>query len=406
MARAAIMMRYKRAQRIVFPGLLKAYYRKDEPYDKHLVQDAKNLPDGLIWGSREHALYLWFLCIYMKGGINSQVAITQLSKLYTDHQWIFMPENLLGLDKLELRWVIEWLGTTLQEYGLGSNVEESKRTWVWNSVKLAKFWNSDPRDIFREAEKNAEASWQSYEAAKANYDALARLIIRKPGSTHETIMSQPNGFYGFQHKMVSMIIYFFIHAGILVSFPYPVPVDFHILRVLISTGILGIRKRTERRWGSRHWEFREKFLPYAREVTLRYVVEERANPQHLADVLWILSRSWCRHHPGNKSSVEKTRTARRRHITDLPVVWNASTERRYDRTCGRCPIENECRWNIPSSYYYVKGCIVLRSARIRPPQYKLLDVPVTSVRMNRRAYPKAVRRPPPVLADIHQSTFL
>lgn len=367
----SIVTRYNRAKNSLFPPLLSARAKKLPPYHKPLVQDAHNLPQGLTLGSREHALYLFFLCIYMKGGINSEVAIVQLSKLYIDCPEIFMPESLHGLEVYEIEWVIEWLGQTLSHYGLGSNVEDSKKSWVWNSVKLARFWNCDPRLLFSEAEQNADIAWQSYDAAKENYDSLCRRIMRRPGMSLEKMLSQPSGFYGFQHKMVSMIIYFYVHAGIIKSIPYPVPVDFHILRVLISTGVLSIRRRSSKRWGTRYWEYREKFLPHAREITLRYVVEERANPQHLADVLWLLSRSWCRHHPGNKSSVDKTRRGRKRVIKDIDVVWNKQSERRYDRTCGRCPVESMCSFNIPSSYYYVKGGIALRSRRANPPQYKL-----------------------------------
>lgn len=397
----------KRAAR-VFPLLYDRHQAKLEPYDEIIVQDAKYMPKGMVWGSREHALYLFFLCIYMKGGITSSSAITGLSRLYEAHPEIFLPENLLGLDEWEIAAVILWLGFKLQEFGLGVNVEESKTTWVFNSLKLARFWDSDPRKIFATSDKNAERAWSSYEAAKANYDCIGTVLMRKNNLSHERLMETPNGFYGFRHKMVSMIIYFYVDAGIISEIPYPPPVDFHVLRVLIATGVLRIRRFRKRRWGTRRWEYRERFLPAAREVTLQYVVMTRANPQRFAEALWLLSRNWCRHHPGNKSSVEKTRKARRRHITHPPLVWSKSAELRYDRTCGRCPVEHLCEWNIPSSYYYVKGAIALLSRRAKPAQLRLLDVPFLSVSSrngNGNGNGHRPTRELPVLEEVHPSLF-
>jgi hypothetical protein len=394
-------MDQKRADK-VFSLLYRRHEAKLEPYDKPIVQDVKYMPKGMVWGSREHSLYLFFLCIYMKGGIISSVAIINLSRLYEAHPEIFLPENLLGFEDHELEWVIEWLGQKLREYGLGVNVEESKMTWVWNSQKLAKYWDSDPRKIFVRSDEIAEETWHSYEAAKANFDALGTILMRKNNMTHEEFKESPNGFYGFRHKMVSMIIYFYDDAGIIKRIPYPLPVDFHILRVFFATGILKMKKNKKRKWRTHRWDYRERFLPYAREVALRYVVETKADPRILAECPWILSKTWCVQHPGNSSSVDKVNRARRRYITDLPVVWNEKTERRYDRTCGRCPVEHLCEWNIPSAYYYVKGAIVLRSRRAKPHQLKLLDVQVITPSNGNGHKSKKVL---PVLVEIHPSFF-
>lgn len=395
---------WRRAKQ-VFPPLCARHDAKLEPYHEPIVQDAEFLPKSLVWGSREHALYLFFLCIYMKGGITSSTAIQNLSRFYDAHPEAFLPENILDFEEYELEWTIEWLGRTLKEYGLGVNVEESKRTWVYNSLKLARFWNADPRTIFAVSDEKSDESWSTYETAKANYDAIGRILMRKNSLSHAELMNTPNGFYGFRHKMVSMIIYFYVHASIIRNIPYPPPVDFHVLRVLLSTGVLKMRKHKRRRWGTHRWEYRERFLPAAREVTLRYVVDTRVDPQQFAEALWLLSRNWCRHHPGNRSSVEKSRKARRRHITDLPVVWNESAEKRYDRTCGRCPVESLCEWNIPSSYYYVKGAIVCRSRRAVPPQLKLLAVPVVTLHRNGNGNGKHAPKALPVLKEVHPSLF-
>jgi hypothetical protein len=397
-----VKKRYGRAKRVVFPPILAAVKMRAYPFHQEIVQDAKYLPKDIVWGSREHLLYLFFLNIYMKGGINSAAAIISLSRFYAEHSWAFMPENILALETWEHVLFVEWLGWVLPQYGLGVNITEAKWHWFWNGLKLAKFWASNPLNLFSEVQENAERTWQSYRIAKHNYAHLCRRIIRKQGLSHEQLMESPNGFYGFQHKMVSMIAYFYVHAGAVKPFAYPVPVDFHILRVLIATGILtmrGMRKRA--------WQYREKFLPYAREVTLRYIVETGEDTQLLAEGLWLLSRTLCRWHPGNKSSVEKSNRARRRVITDTPFVWTAHTERLYDKSCAICPVEDHCKWNIPSSYYYVKGVILVREARSRPDntnrvQAKLFDVTPMPPHQNGHVQ----RRSLPVLEpSLHPSLF-
>jgi hypothetical protein len=74
--------------------------------------------------------------------------------------------------------------------------------------------------------------------------------------------------------------------------------------------------------------------------------------------------------------VEKARKARRRTITDIPFQWDIRLQDLYERTCGHCPVELECRWNIPSADYYVKGRIRLRQVRSVPvlTQIRLLDM--------------------------------
>lgn len=336
----------------------------------------------MIWGSREHALYLFILCIWMKGGIISAVAIEKLTKFYEVNPEMFLPENFLELTENELSWVSDWLRVELPKYGLGVNVEESRLTWIRNIRKLACYWDSDPRKIFAKSEIRAKSAWKSYRAAKATYDTIAKILVRKSSQTPEKFLDLPTGFFGFQHKMVSMLIYFYVHAGIISSIPYPVPVDFHILRVLFATGVLKMQENKKERWGTRMWDYRERFLKCAREVTLRYVVETRCDAEHFSEALWLISQVWCWQHPGNRAQVEKStkRKARKRRIRHPEWAWDDTNKRRYDTTCARCPVEEFCEWNIPSAYYYVKGVIKLHSRRERSAQPMLMpiDVPIRS----------------------------
>jgi hypothetical protein len=385
---------YKRARDGVFPSLLNARKEKRDPFADPLVQDAQYLP-GFTWGSLVHAIFLFLLEIYMKGGITSTTAIQQMTKLYNRHPELFDPNNFLNSSPGNEDEMMEKVSLALGNNGLGSNIEDSTKTWVRNMHKLARHWGGNPLLLFEEVNLKAEKTWKSYRIANKVYNNLCKKLMRKPSWSEEYFADNPFGFYGFQHKMVSMILYFYIHAGMVKPCAYPVPVDFHILRVLTSSGILripGLESGSEC--------YRESLLPYARKVTLRYVVDTGVASEHLADVLWLLSRSFCRRHPGNKSSVDKVRRGRRREITELPVVWTETAVRTYDRTCGRCPIENLCEWNIPSSNYYVKGKIRWRSERAKPPQLELLQMSPVKILKNGK-HNNGVREPK-VLEPIRQ----
>lgn len=406
MPASPVKMKYGRAKR-VFPPILEAVKAKRYPYHRPPVQDELYMPEGMQWGSREHRLYLFILCIWMKGGITSDAAIKALSRFYADYPEVFLPENYTGLEKYELLWVIDWLGWILPQYGLGVNINEAKQHFVWNLLKIGKHWGCDPLNLFEDVQKHAEETWQSYQYAKRVYDALSAKLIRNPRLALDELLETPNGFYGFQHKMVSMIAYFYVHAGCVKPFAYPVPVDFHILRVLFATGVLWMPHRMRRR----PWQYRERIVFMARKITLRYVVEMKEDPQALADGLWLLSRTNCRWHPGNRCSVEKTRKGRHRKITDIPFKWTPYIERRYDKSCGICPVENLCGWTIPSAYYYVKGAILVRGHRQRPnpPQIRLLDVPLVPPRMNGNGHANGNGHKPtrvlPVLDESQSSLF-
>jgi len=323
----------------LFARLIHAWEKKLPPYDTvESVQGPKILPSTLEWGSTDHARFLFNTCYYMRGKIDSGTAIISLGKLFMAESWLFEPDTFRGLngntESLEAE-----IRELLQKNGLGFSAEETSQFWVYNFRKLALHWNGDPSQFYKEA---------------IDYDDLCRILFHKKN----TGANSRNGFFGFRHKMVSMYTYFLEDAGIIEPFMYPVPVDFHIMRVLVAHGALfgeemypGVRLSVDR------------LSRAARELTIKYCTETGTKPLDLSNALWHLSREFCLDSPSNASSVSKNYAGRRTPIATKDVVWTPSQHRRALKTCGRCYVADTCRLAIPSANYYVQGVLVGRGER-------------------------------------------
>ena len=53
------------------------------------------------------------------------------------------------------------------------------------------------------------------------------------------------------------------------------------------------------------------------------------------------------------------------------VVWSKTKERAFNSTCAHCTVQDTCKWNVPSSNYYVQGVIQVRGERKEPLQGNL-----------------------------------
>ena len=324
----------------LFGKLLSALERKLPPFDQ--VQTLEYpIPTSMKKGSVEHAIFLLCSCYYMRGKINSNTALDLLGLLYTKIPWIFRPQQFHHLTERSTAGLSQYIANQLTENGLGFNATEVGAQWVHNMSLLANHWESNPISIF--------------EKAGGDYEVLCTILMKSRRSKDPS-----HGFYGFREKMVSMLSYFYIHAEIISPFPHPVPVDFHILRMLVSHQVLGVK---DMGGGSRLSV--DRLSKAARALTLEYCRETGAEPRQLADALWHTSREFCVEHPGNRSSVG-TYKGRRTPIIVKPLKWTPNDHERYHRTCGRCVAQDSCKWNIASANYYVQGVIVVRGAKEKP----------------------------------------
>ncbi|MBI2063012.1 MAG: hypothetical protein HYT61_02095 [Candidatus Yanofskybacteria bacterium] len=315
-------------------------YPFDKPWAKP-PQIPENMPRNLTLGSKEHPLFLFCLCYHMRGGIDSITAIKSLAKLYETKPEIFVPENGMNRDPQEITGF-------LREVGLGFQSREIGRAWVENFKMLVRYWDSSPVKLLEGVETYEEAC-----------ERIRNKLVKK-----NRIENKNSGFLGFQEKMVSMLIHFLMEAGFIDSFHFPPPVDFHVLRTMFGHEILLIEE-----WDKDNYN--KKTLSLIRELLSGYLLKYNVNPLRLCEAMWIISRTLCSQHPGNISNVGDYE-ARKTTIKPIDITWNRSQVNSYFRTCGSCPIERTCKFNIPSAYYYITGNIVIRGTRQKPPQEFLI----------------------------------
>jgi hypothetical protein len=346
--------------------LLDAYRRKIPPYHQKPIQGPHNLPRSLVWGSKKHALFTFNVCYYMKGGIKSETAVKALSRVWDRYPELFEPERFLGKVGDDEDAEIEKVTKILMKTGLGANANETARNWVKNSQKLAKFWESDPRLLFKDAKFVPDGDDWTYEEAHENFERLCKVFIRR-SSSKQDFLDKANGFYGFGYKMVPMYLYLLVDAGMIPSHPYPMPVDSHALRLHTSTEMISAGVTEGRAFSV------AKASRIAREITLRYAVETHTPPEHIADSLWYLSKTFCSHHPDNSSEIGEY-NARKTSISPKKYRWTETRTKRFLSTCGRCPILANCKWSVPLAYYYKRGVIVIRGKRSAPVDAVTIDV--------------------------------
>ncbi len=384
----------------VFGAMIQRLSQKGIPYNSaHVPQADHYLPNNLERESRQHAIFLFMLCLWMRGGVESDTATIFLKKFHEEKPEYFNPSMYFDRRNITVQGLIDNIKAELIRYRLNQRVEENSIGWVYNMRKLARHWDSDPRLLMID---------------KPDFEVLSKRIIGKTRGGNFDFVNEdsPNGFMYFREKMASMIAYFLMDAKLVQLFVTPVPVDFHVLRLLTSNLIIRVKgKDVEQSVGIDF--YRPLTLRLAREVTEWYSRVYKVSPIALCDALWLLSRTLCRSNPGNSGYVyderrkEIKRDQEENKQSYLPTNFNVDSDlkseepiikgrKRYkglrfdvnelfsknkiDRvrgTCGACPVKDFCKYNISSGFYYVGGKLVPERLRFDPPndQSDLMDHP-------------------------------
>lgn len=381
----------KKQARLVFGLLIKRLKEKGPPYNSALVpQTDVFFPNNLEKGSRGHAVFLFLLCLWMRGGAESDTTAFFLKEMHQERPDLFDP--FLYRDR-DYKSAIAEITRALTEYKLGQRVDENAPAWVYNMKKLAKFWNGDPRRIMDD---------------KPNFKTLAKRIIGRTANKEKVfeLEDNPHGFRFFREKMVAMIAYFLMDAKLVPMFYTPVPVDFHVLRLLVANRIIKIHGKSAKE--SIGVDFmKSQVLKEARFITEWYCRKYKISPIALCDSLWLLSRNFCRSNPGNSGYVRdlkrktdiqnKKRASDKHHTFNFEVeeisfdqknidadevsgrkrysglkwkedeIWNQTRINRFEKSCGLCPVRTTCRFNISAGAYYVGGKLLPERFRLEPP---------------------------------------
>lgn len=335
--------------RTVLGAIYKAYEEKEHPFNSTVLpQRIENIPEGVSWGSKEHAVVLFNFCLYMRGRIDSESAIKGMKKVYEKSPDMYSIDYMKFADEEVVSPVLRQL---LIFNGLGFNADQISKHWILNKKKIAEHWHSDPRNIFMGV--------NSYEEA-----------VRRLKNNGKFDLNNPFGFYGFREKMVSMLVYFYIEAGIIKPFRFPPPVDFHVLRILFSNQILTVENYKP---GMRFWQ--NGMTDEARKILSRWIEEEGKDSVILSNALWLLSRDLCDKAPGNISTVSEVKDGRNTKV--FPKEWKLTKTRIQvysEKTCFVCPLRDTCKISIPSAPYYINGLIELRGDRPKLPVQGKIDI--------------------------------
>jgi endonuclease III len=321
----------------VLDELSEAYFNHQYPYSlesTQVPQDERNMPKTLERGGREHAMFLWNVCAYMRGGTQSGFAVKALGKLYDSRPDLFLPETIITAPRHEIV-------DQLTSVGLGFQETASKQ-WHQNSQLLLEKYDGDPRNVFEGID---------------TYDGLVDRVKNKG--------KNKGGFLGFREKMTSMAAYYLMEAGLVEAFPFPVPVDIHVMRVSIANQFVTF---PEAALPSN--VLSEKLLKVLRDLYLDYSADRDINPIDLSNMVWLLSDALCSNSPGNRVTEPNGRANRiGRKTLVLPTIVNPdnpSHVRQYDKTCGRCPVEYTCELNVlGGASYNALGRVVIQSPRLR-----------------------------------------
>ncbi len=350
----------KKAGYAMIDKLVYLHQNKRYPFNRRdAVIPQKIIPPELRQDTYTLACFYFYICIYMRGGIESLQTFNAIIKMWREHPDLFNPIRAQMLAP-------EYVQTLLKTY-IGWDSGAASINWVTNSVRLVKNWNGNPLNLLK--------NLHSYEQAlKRIRNKLTKRDVRQAGPGHE-------GFRGFQPKMVSMLIYFYDWEGWLEKrFLYPSPADFHNFRLAIANGALMVSLRA-----GEHLRSSEKLSAPWRKLVMNYLKDRGADPLVVADALWLYSLVLCGNSPVTmvrelKPRSVKIRNKKKEVIGEKLVIglfehsqtkeewdtvrWAAHKRQQLKQTCLACVLAVSCKYAIPSRPYYRKGRLILRP-RIR-----------------------------------------
>ncbi|MDD5606185.1 MAG: hypothetical protein PHR51_02610 [Patescibacteria group bacterium] len=334
--------------RRVFDALLAALEQKAFPYNFAQVPHLdENFPKGMTLGGVEEARFLFVVCLWMRGGIKSTTAFKQLARVWEARANIFDPRYVAA--RKNSKKLVREISELLQACGLKyrSGMAYAPYEWVSNLTKLEYYWHGDPRQLFY----GEGATWE---------DAYARIISTYSGNGGKFDPDSPNGFLGFREKMASMLGFFLADRGLLDSESFPIPVDFHVMRVIVECGIIELPDS----WTGYESDWRQ-LAQLIRGLTQQYCEKEERDWRRLGDALWLLSGNVCNLYPGNTSVVGEY-NARQTSVDSRELMWTPMLSIKYWQTCGQCPIEQFCKHCVPSALYYRQGRLDIRGKHTKP----------------------------------------
>jgi hypothetical protein len=227
-------------------------------------------------------------------------------------------------------------------------------------------------------ETNVRGLLTNYRLLDVHYNGKALDLIKGMNSYEEAVRRLRNkktkqervaagiageGMFGFQHKMVSMLVYFYDWEGWFKKrFIYPSPADIHNFRIGLTSKSLVVEEAVN----DTIKDYEGISAPW-RKAVVEYLVERGEDPLDVSDVLWLFSNVMCGNSPmthtpreeqeaGNGMFEEKELP----HFDGEIQFLHPSYRRDLEQTCLNCFLLDRCDYAVPARPYYNKGMIVLR----------------------------------------------
>lgn len=283
----------------------------------HHMVDPKDLSD---WTAND-----WFFVTHLlRGKVRSHMATARAIELRKKYPELFDPYRAAKLSASEIDRLLEYVFVTVPEH------QRYGEAWRRNSETLIAGWDGDILNV--------------YEGVTTEAEVRARVINKE----RYDLLPRDRGFYAFKEKMCALLSINLMRAGFIPRISMSFPVDFHHLRVLISTGMIGLSE------GS----YSPKPILAVGDAIGRSYLDQflDMDPVLFSELLFVLSREACR-----------------LAVNDPDADWSdPSVLRRYRQSCALCPLENRCDQTVLSKDYYPdkKGAprVVTVVPRPKPPR--------------------------------------
>ncbi|MCL4405995.1 MAG: hypothetical protein M1586_00585 [Patescibacteria group bacterium] len=316
-------------------GLLTDFWHMARPLIK-LPQD--RLPLLKDASPEELANYLFFLAIFQRGGVISDTPSDAVHRIYATRPDLFDPFRVARMTKDEILRAIE------VETVLGYKIEEFAQAWIKNARFLVDRFDGNALNLV-DAPDFAEA-----------YGRVQKKL------------------YGIRMKIFSLFVIWLQERGLVRRFAVvPPPIDFHALRLLISTGVVKTEnleepipaKILDTKTAKEYPQLALALVGRTNINVNEWVTDsvalgcmeriEKFGYTHL-DInpgMWTFSRNFCSKARQNTLSRRKSRLLDPAVLWAEPGLWGKTQD-----ACGVCPVSKYCRRVFPSGPYYRFGRLV------------------------------------------------
>ncbi|MCF7836042.1 MAG: hypothetical protein K9M15_02885 [Candidatus Marinimicrobia bacterium] len=308
-----------------------------------LPQDRWTLPEDPL----KLTQFLFYAALFMRGGIISDDPFKWLYFLFKQEPELF-DSNYIVSEGVLPEEIEERL---ISFFPLNYKIDEHSKAWHHNSHVIVDRWGGDPRKIFDGIDEFEEAFF--------------RVDWKK---------NKGQGIRGMRRKIFSLFTIWLQEKSLIPIFPCPVPVDFHALRVLVTTESVVFKEVGSFVCKERHPKILEgkkvvmvtgKVINEITKWSQDFLDRTKISHMFVNPALWVLSRELCVKHLQNSTKNRGKSVINAQQLEENPFLW----PRKYVDPCAFCPLEKYCTGVVPSAFYYRRGLLFrMEKALYRPVQ--------------------------------------